>query len=131
MIDKNILVNSYSRKVTYSEVTWTCLWCGQTTSEKRFPGSFIPMLCNKCRPIFRSWQRSNYYRRNQGNTLLSLQDWIQERQKIGKHVPEIKGQIQCLLDDDNQEYYHAPGNKSVSCVPTISNRRKTKNSKSL
>jgi hypothetical protein len=89
------------------------------------------MFCNNCRPIFRSWQRTNYYRRNQGNKLLSLHDWIQERRKIGKDVPDIRGQIESLLDYDNQAYYHAPGNKSISSIPTVSSRLKTKNGKSL
>lgn len=124
MIEKNIQVKSYNRKVTYSKVTWSCLWCGQSSSDERFPGSFVPVLCAHCRTLYRSWQRANYYRRDRGLDFQPLRAWVDERKELGKDIPDINEHIEKILDSDDQQTFHTPANNSTAAAPISGSRFK-------
>lgn len=110
MTEKLMSVTSYNRKVTLSKVTWSCRWCGSTFSDERFPGSYVPTLCESCRRPYRSWQRANYHRRNREEEMISLFDWVEQQKANGKSIPEISSEMEILAEGDSLGFTHAPAN---------------------
>lgn len=118
MTDRTITVASYRRKVTLSKVTWSCSWCGNSFVEERFPGSFVPILCKACRSEYRSWQRSNYYRRRHNLELLNLVDWIEHQRVNGKVLPDASDDMKEVSSMyDRYISFHAPENNASTLEP--------------
>jgi hypothetical protein len=84
-----VVMPGHEREVTLSTVEVACGWCGRRELQQRYPGSFVPVLCPRCRKLYRAWQRANYHRRDTGLDPLTLAEWAALQRARHRPAPEV------------------------------------------
>lgn len=118
-----VRVPDHQRDVGLSVVEFRCGWCDKEETQERYPGSFLPVLCPTCRPLYRAWQRASYYLRDAGKPLLTLPEWAARRRARGSKVPDVPVDADRLSSlTDGLGLLHVPANSAEDRRPVRGKR---------